>query len=144
MNWIAGLILAALTVELLLNGLADFLNLRSAASEVPAGFQGFYDPDRYRQAQAYLAATTRLGWALAVFDALALLLFWFGGGFGILDGWVRGYGLGPGGDRGRLCGRSGWVEGSAVTAFQSLCHFRDRGAFRFQPHHPGCFLDGPG
>jgi STE24 endopeptidase len=95
MNWIAGLILAALTVELLLNGLADFLNLRSAASEVPAGFQGFYDPHRYRQAQAYLAATTRLGWALAVFDALALLLFWFGGGFGILDGWVRGFGWGP-------------------------------------------------
>jgi STE24 endopeptidase len=95
MNWIAGLILAALTAELLLNGVADFLNLRSAGGEVPAGFRGFYDPDRYRQAQAYLAANTRLGWALAVFDALALLLFWFGGGFGILDGWVRGFGWGP-------------------------------------------------
>jgi STE24 endopeptidase len=95
MNWIAGLILAALTAELLLNGVADFLNLRSAGGEVPAGFRGFYDADRYRQAQAYLAANTRLGWALAVFDALALLLVWFGGGFGILDGWVRGFGWGP-------------------------------------------------
>jgi STE24 endopeptidase len=95
MNWIGVLILAGLAVELLLNTLADFLNLRSAGAEVPADFRDVYDPERYCKAQAYLAANTRLGWAVRGFDTLVLLLFWFGGGFGVLDGWVRGFGWGP-------------------------------------------------
>lgn len=95
MNWVGVLILAALAAELLLITLADFLNRRSAGTEVPADFRDVYDPERYCKAQAYLAANTRLGWFKRLFDTLALLLFWFGGGFAALDGWVRGFGWGP-------------------------------------------------
>lgn len=47
MNWVGVLILAALAAELLLITLADFLNPRSAGTEVPADFRDVYDPARY-------------------------------------------------------------------------------------------------
>lgn len=94
MNWVGGLILGALLADLVLNAVADLLNLRSAGAEVPADFRAFYDAERYRESQAYLVANTRFAWAERGVGTLVLLLFWFGGGFALLDHWVRGFGWG--------------------------------------------------
>ena len=95
MNTIAIIILAALLVDFLLNGLADYLNLSRLRDDLPAAFEGVYDPERYRQSQAYLKVNTRFGWITAVFDLIVLLAFWFGKGFPLLDQWVRSFEYGP-------------------------------------------------
>ena len=95
MNWIAALILAAIIAELLLSALADYLNLKSMQPELPDEFVGWHDPDRYRQAQHYQRVNTRFGWVAALVNTALLLLVWFGGGFALLDGWVRSLNLSP-------------------------------------------------
>ena len=91
MNWIAWTTLVFRLADYLLDRLADRLNLNAISDEIPAPFKNVFDPDRYRQAQAYLRANTRLEQAAATVGVTVLLLFWFGGGFGAVDGWVRGF-----------------------------------------------------
>jgi len=95
MNTYSMIILGAILVGYGLNLIADILNLRSAGDEPPPEFKDIYDPERYRQSQAYLKANTRFGWIVAGVDLAALVLFWFAQGFRILDEAVRSLGWGP-------------------------------------------------
>jgi len=95
MNTIALIILLAIILDFLLNGLADYLNLKMLRNEVPEPFEGLYDPDRYRQSQQYLKVNTRFGWITAGFEVIVMLGFWFGKGFPLLDQWVRAFDFGP-------------------------------------------------
>lgn len=95
MNAIAAIILIALLADLFIHLLADILNLRMLRNELPAEFEGIYDPQRYRQSQAYLKINTRFGWFSSFFNLALILFFWFGKGFALLDGWVRTLGNGP-------------------------------------------------
>jgi len=95
MNTIALIILLAIILDFLLNGLADYLNLKMLRNEVPEPFAGLYDPDRYRKSQQYLKVNTRFGWITAGFDVIVMLGFWFGKGFPLLDQWVRAFDFGP-------------------------------------------------
>lgn len=61
MNFIAGIILAAIVVDFILHGLADFLNLKMLQDELPEAFHGFYDKDLYRKSQEYLRVNKILG-----------------------------------------------------------------------------------
>ena len=95
MNTIALIILLAITFDFILNGIADYLNLKMLRSDLPRPFQGLYDPERYRKSQQYLKATTRFGWISGTFSVGVMLLFWFGNGFPLLDEWVRSFKYGP-------------------------------------------------
>ncbi len=95
MNWVAVVILLTLIASFFLDLIADILNIRGLRKELPDEFEDVYDPDRYRRSQEYLKATTRFGWAAGAVDLAALLVFWFAGGFAILDEWVRSFGWGP-------------------------------------------------
>ena len=95
MNPIALIILSAIIVDLILNGIADYLNLKMLRNELPEAFQGVYDPDRYRKSQLYLKTNTRFGWFSGAFNVTVMLLFWFGKGFPLLDEWVRSFHYGP-------------------------------------------------
>ena len=95
MNWVAVVILLTLIASFFLDLIADILNIRDLRKEPPDEFEDVYDPDRYRRSQEYLKATTRFGWAAGALDLAALLVFWFAGGFAILDEWVRSFGWGP-------------------------------------------------
>jgi STE24 endopeptidase len=95
MNFIAFIILIALVFELVLNGIADYLNLDMLKDDLPRDFEGIYDPERYRKSQDYLKVNTRFGWITAMFNLVVLLLFWFGKGFPLLDDWVRSFNFGP-------------------------------------------------
>jgi len=95
MNAIGFLILATLVLAAALDFLADALNLRRMREALPAAFAGWYDPERYRQSQAYLRVNTRFGWLVALVDLAVLLIFWLGGGFRWLDEWVRTLALAP-------------------------------------------------
>ena len=95
MNTIALIILLAIIFDLILNGIADHLNLKMLRSDLPEPFQGIYDPDRYRKSQQYLKVNTRFGWITGTFSTGLMLVFWFGKGFPLLDAWVRSFNYGP-------------------------------------------------
>jgi STE24 endopeptidase len=95
MNFIAVIILAAIIGDLILNGLADYLNLKALRKDLPEEFQGVYDSDRYRLSQDYLRVNTRFDWVVSAVNLILILVFWFGGGFPLLDGWVRAWNAGP-------------------------------------------------
>ncbi|MCP3952111.1 MAG: M48 family metallopeptidase [Desulfobacterales bacterium] len=95
MNIIGTIILVTLAADFVLNVIAEVLNLRCQSNELPEGFRGVYSPERYRQSQVYLKTRTRFGWVTATFDLALLLLFWFGGGFELLDNLVRQWGYSP-------------------------------------------------
>lgn len=85
MNVIAIVVLAALIGTYLVALLADVLNLNGLKSGLPPEFTDVYDAERYRKSQVYLRATTRFGWVSGTFHLVALLVFWFAGGFPLLE-----------------------------------------------------------
>ena len=95
MNFIAGIILTTLLIDFVLHLSADYLNLKGLQSRLPDAFKGVYDPDRYRKSQEYLRVNTRFGWITDAFNMAVVLVFWFSGGFNLLDHWVRSVGYGP-------------------------------------------------
>jgi STE24 endopeptidase len=95
MNTIAFIILLAIIFDFILNGIADYLNLKMLRSDLPRPFQEVYDSDRYRKSQQYLKINTRFGWVTGIFNVIVMLLFWFGKGFPLLDEWVRSFSYGP-------------------------------------------------
>ncbi len=93
MNLIAIFILTAILLDGALGFTADLLNLKQVRTELPKAFEGWYDAARYGQSQQYLLVNTRFSWLVGAFDLLVMLIFWFGGGFGWLDGWVNSLGM---------------------------------------------------
>ncbi len=91
MNLYGVIILAALLANFLLEGLADWLNLRALRSQPPAGLADLYDPAEYARSQEYTRVRTRFGMLTGTFDLAVLLLFWWAGGFAWLDQLVRGW-----------------------------------------------------
>jgi STE24 endopeptidase len=95
MNFIAIIILCTIGVDFILNLAADRLNLKHLRSELPRAFEGVYEPERYRKSQQYLKVNTQFGWVTSAFNLCLILVFWFAGGFPLLDKWVRTFELGP-------------------------------------------------
>ena len=89
MNLIGIIVLSAILANLLINGLADFLNLKRLSTKLPRGFEGYYDAQRYHRSQLYLKVNTRFDWISHLIQMTVILVFWFAGGFDILDNWVR-------------------------------------------------------
>jgi STE24 endopeptidase len=95
MNLIAIIILCTIGIDFVLNLAADWLNLKHLRSELPRAFEGVYDPQRYRKSQQYLKVNMKFGWISSAFNLCLILVFWFAGGFPLLDKWVRSFELGP-------------------------------------------------
>ncbi len=95
MNFIAIIILCTIGVDFILNLAADVFNLKHLRSELPQEFEAVYDPERYRKSQQYLKVNTQFGWITSAFNLCLILVFWFAGGFPLLDKWVRAFELGP-------------------------------------------------
>ncbi len=86
---ITNIILVTLIVDFTMNYVADRLNISRLTTHLPEKFSDVYDKKRYKQSQQYLKATTRLGTITSTIDLGILLAFWFSGGFGALDNFVR-------------------------------------------------------
>ena len=95
MNWISWIILVFLIADFLLRLLAGRLNLSRISDRIPQPFEGLYAPEKYRQSQAYLRTNTRFGLTVAAVDLTLLLVFWFGGGFAVVDRWTQALEWGP-------------------------------------------------
>lgn len=77
-----------------LAGLAGWLNIRALSLEIPGEFKDLWPPERYRQSQRYLVASTRFGWLREGCELAAVCAFALLGGFGWLDGLARSVALG--------------------------------------------------
>jgi STE24 endopeptidase len=93
-----GYFLIALVGTLAVEGVnwtARLLNLRALKPELPAEFADVYDAEAYRRSQEYTRVNTRFQFVESMFDLAVLLAFWLAGGFGWLDGLIRGWSLNP-------------------------------------------------
>jgi STE24 endopeptidase len=95
MNFIAIIILLALIGEFVLNIVADVLNLSKLQKKIPEPFKDVYDDKQYRKSQDYLHVNTQFGWVSSSVSLALLLVFWFAGGFSMLDTWVQSFNKGP-------------------------------------------------
>jgi STE24 endopeptidase len=95
MNFIGVIILLALLGEFVLNIVADVMNLSRLQKQIPEPFKGIYNDEQYQKSQDYLRVNTRFGWITSTVGLAVLLVFWFAGGFSILDNWVRSFDKGP-------------------------------------------------
>ncbi|MBW1637063.1 MAG: M48 family metallopeptidase [Deltaproteobacteria bacterium] len=86
------IILSTLIIGYLIDSLAEYMNIKHLSPQLPDEFSDVYDTAKYAKSQHYLKVNTRFGFITSSFDLLLLLTFWFGGGFGILDSFVRGLG----------------------------------------------------
>ncbi len=94
MNVYALVILATLFANFCLTLTADLLNLKALSGKLPEEFADVYDAEIYRKSQDYTRVLTRFGFVTGTLDLAVLVVFWFAGGFELLDAWVRGLGFG--------------------------------------------------
>ncbi len=95
MNTYGTLILLAILIEYGLNCYADYLNLKTLSPNIPEEMQSVYDAAAYRKSQDYTRANTKFGLLNASISLAITLLFWFTGGFNLLDQMVRLWAFSP-------------------------------------------------
>jgi STE24 endopeptidase len=84
------IVLAILAGVGLLEIIANWLNLRRITPELPAEFADWFDAGKYRTAQEYLRANTRLEILNTACATLLVILLICSGGFDLLDRLARG------------------------------------------------------
>ncbi|MCX5895043.1 MAG: M48 family peptidase, partial [Proteobacteria bacterium] len=95
MNLYLLVILVIIAGNYLLDAIIETLNVQHVSTELPEEFVGYYDAEKYQQAQNYLKENTRFG---IITDSLftpvtvAFILF---GGFNYVDQLARSCNLGP-------------------------------------------------
>jgi len=91
-NAIAIFILITLFALWNLDFISSLFNLKALEPDLPDEFQGVYDEDKYAKSQQYTRVSERYGIITSTYSLTILLVFWFLGGFGWLDEWLRGFG----------------------------------------------------
>lgn len=95
MNIVGLFILGALVLDYVVGLAATVLNLKSLDQKLPLAFANFFDDEAYAKSQEYTRTKTRFDVLAGSFGLGTLLLFWFLGGFALVDNWTRAVGFGP-------------------------------------------------
>ncbi len=93
MNIFGAVVFFTLVFTFLVKLLSELLNLKASEAPLPDEFTGVFDEDAYRKSREYLRVSTVFSLFEAALDLSVLFLFWFLGGFNLLDHFLRGYGL---------------------------------------------------
>ena len=93
MNLFGAVVFCTLLITFFVKLVSELLNLKASAAELPAEFSGLFDEEAYRKSRDYLRISTRFSLFGAAVDLSFLLIFWFSGGFNLLDQFLRGYGF---------------------------------------------------
>jgi STE24 endopeptidase len=88
------ILIAILVGSYLLELIVESLNVRNISSSLPDEFAGFYDAERYRNAQNYLRENTHFQLITGGLSTAALVSFVLLGGFNVIDRFARGFGFG--------------------------------------------------
>ncbi len=89
------IILLALVGFYKLDLFSTLLNMKALSSKLPKEFSDIFDAEKYEESQEYAKENARVGVIESSVSLALLLTFWFIGGFGWLDGQVRGLNLNP-------------------------------------------------
>ena len=92
-NSTAAFIVIALFALWNLDLFSSLLNLKALNPELPEEFKEIYDDEKYAKSQSYTRASECFSIVTATYSLTLLLAFWFIGGFGFLDTWLRSFGL---------------------------------------------------
>ncbi len=95
MNIFGFVVFFTLVITFLVKLVSELLNLKAAGAPLPVEFTGVYDEDAYSKSRDYLRVSTVFSLFGATVDLSVLLLFWFLGGFNLLDHFLRGFGFYP-------------------------------------------------
>lgn len=95
MNVYLVIILTILIGNYLLNLIVERLNVRHLKTDLPGEFKGYYDADKYKQAQNYLKENTGFEIVTDTIFLVITLTFILAGGFNIVDQFARNFHLGP-------------------------------------------------
>ncbi|RYD36269.1 MAG: M48 family peptidase [Verrucomicrobiaceae bacterium] len=88
--WFTVLILSSV-ILFLLETVSVLLNLSRLRPELPGEFSDVFDAEAYAKSQAYTRESERFDLLSGAVKLVVFLAFWLGGGFGWLDGLVRGW-----------------------------------------------------
>jgi len=85
-NTIFIIIIAVLVFGYVLDRILDTLNLRYSLPDLPEELSGIFDPEEYKKSQLYKRDNTRFSFFTSSLSMAILLLVFFVGGFGWLEG----------------------------------------------------------
>ncbi|NOX35795.1 MAG: M48 family metallopeptidase [Deltaproteobacteria bacterium] len=90
-QFITLVILTTLIGSYFIDNIAGFLNLGNLNQPLPKEFKDHYNPQKYAESQSYLKANTKFGFITSSFDLAVILVFWFSGGFQLIDSYIRSF-----------------------------------------------------
>jgi STE24 endopeptidase len=93
-NLLAILLIVALLLLWKLDFIATLLTLKNLKPNLPEEFRGVWDDEKYLKYQAYEKAQAQFGIVSSIASLTVLFVFWFIGGFSLLDGLVNSWGYG--------------------------------------------------
>jgi STE24 endopeptidase len=140
MNPFGAIVLGALLAEFAVNLAADILNLRTLRQDLPEEFAGVYDAVAYTKSHAYTRARTVFGISESAFNLIVVLLFWFLGGFQLLDEAVRSLAAGPVWGGVLYCGALFLLKGVLSLPFSVYSTFVIEERFGFNKTTPATFV----
>lgn len=85
------LILGIVVTDYAIDQLLDYLNYKHSKTALPDKLKDLYDEEEYIRSQKYQKAKSRFGFLTSAFSTLLTILVLSFGGFGWLDGFLRGY-----------------------------------------------------
>lgn len=88
-------ILIAVTASYLIDTIVSIVNMKALQPQVPTIFKDTFDKEEYARSQEYTRVHTRFGLFSSTIHFIALLGFWFLGGFAYIDVFARSFGYGP-------------------------------------------------
>lgn len=94
MNPFTLFIVVALTLSFAVDTIVSLVNLKALQPELPREFADTYDETAYAKSQEYTKVHTRFSLFSGSVSFAATLVFWFSGGFGLVDSFARGFGFG--------------------------------------------------
>ncbi len=139
-NPIAIFILLALFALWNLDFISSLFNLKALEPNLPDEFKGIYDEDKYSKSQEYTRVSERYGIITSTYSLTVLLVFWFAGGFGWYDDWLRGFGWSE--TVTGLAFIGGLIVGNSLLSlpFQIYDTFVIEERFGFNKTTPGTFI----
>jgi len=140
MNIYATVILVSLLLEFGVRLIVAHLSLISLLRKPAESFADLIDRDRYHQLQRYTAARTRLRAGSEGSYLAVLLLFWFNGGFRLLDRSIENWGFAPLVTGVLVIGAIAIGRALVALPFAAYFTFRIEGRFGFNNTTPQTFL----
>jgi STE24 endopeptidase len=89
MNILFWIILIAIIVEFIIDIILTILNIRSINTNPPNGLEDVYDFSEYKKSQEYTLTRSKFSLIVTIVQILAMLIFWFSGGFNFVDQMIR-------------------------------------------------------